>query len=78
MWMLHCVEVYSTDGKKLRRINFPAKCVTCPTWGGRDNDILFIASAQPLVEKAAPGDEGGHVFRYKSDVKGMRKSDFAG
>ena len=78
MWMLHCVKVYSPEGKLLRKINFPAKCVTCPTWGGRDNDILFIASAPPLVEKAAPGDEGGHVFRYKGGVAGMMKYEFAG
>jgi sugar lactone lactonase YvrE len=78
MWMMHCVVVYSPDGKPLKKINFPAKCMTCPTWGGKDNNVLFIASAQPLVEKAAPGDEGGHVFRYQAGVKGMLQYEFAG
>ena len=52
--------------------------MTCPTWGGQNNDILYITSAQPIVEKASLDDEGGHVFRYKADVRGMAKYEFAG
>lgn len=76
--MLNCVMVYTPEGSLLKTIRFPAKLITCPTWGGRGNDILFITSAQPLPEDAAPGDEGGHVFRYKTELKGMAKHEFAG
>ncbi|KAH9220727.1 hypothetical protein DL95DRAFT_477914 [Leptodontidium sp. 2 PMI_412] len=78
MFMLNCVMVYTPEGSLLKTIRFPAKLITCPTWGGRGNDILFITSAQPLPEDAAPGDEGGHVFRYKTELKGMAKHEFAG
>lgn len=76
--MDHCIIKYSPDGKALKKITFPAKCVTWPTWGGQNNDILFLTSAQPLVEKATPGDEGGQLFRYKPGVKGMTKNEFTG
>ncbi|KAH8685915.1 hypothetical protein BGZ60DRAFT_502321 [Tricladium varicosporioides] len=66
------------EGHILDQIGFPAKCITCPAWGGEKNDILFITSAQPIVEKAAPGDEGGHIFQYKPGVKGLPKYEFAG
>lgn len=78
MWMMNSVRVYSPEGELLQIIKFPAKCVTCPTFGGQNNDILFITSAIPITGKAAPGDEGGHVFRYKAGVKGMPKYEFAG
>ena len=78
MWMDHSLIKYSPEGKALQKITFPAKCMTCPTWGGEHNDILYLTSAQPLVEKAAPGDEGGQMFRYKPGVQGLLKNEFAG
>ncbi|KAG9239577.1 hypothetical protein BJ875DRAFT_83836 [Amylocarpus encephaloides] len=79
MWMMHSINVCSPEGALLQTIEFPARCITCPTWGGENNDILFVASAQPIVEKAAPGDQGGHMFRYKPEgVKGMPTYEFAG
>jgi sugar lactone lactonase YvrE len=78
MWMQHCAMVYSPEGKPLKKITFAAKCVTCPTWGGEHNNILFMASALPLVEEAAPDDEGSQMFRYKTAEKGVANYEFAG
>ncbi|KAF4626179.1 hypothetical protein G7Y89_g11981 [Cudoniella acicularis] len=78
MWMMNCVMVYSPEGRPLQQIHYPAKCVTCPAWGGKDLDILFFTSAQPIVEKPAPGDEGGHLFRLSPGVKGVSKYAFDG
>ncbi|CAG8984238.1 hypothetical protein HYALB_00004221 [Hymenoscyphus albidus] len=77
MWGMNEVRVYSPEGKLLQSIQFPAKCMTCTTWGGKDNDILFVTSAIPFTGPEA-GDEGGHVFRYKPGVKGLPKYSFAG
>jgi sugar lactone lactonase YvrE len=78
MWMDYCLIKYSPSGKPLNKITFPAKCITCPTWGGKYNDTIFLTSAQPLVEKAERGDEGGQMFRYTPGVQGMRKNEFGG
>jgi sugar lactone lactonase YvrE len=48
--------------------------MTCPTWGGKNFDILFITSASGSLK----GDEGGQMFRYKTRVKGLPKFEFAG
>ncbi|RDW92214.1 hypothetical protein BP5796_01608 [Coleophoma crateriformis] len=79
MWMDHSVQVFDPEGIPLKKIVFPAKCITCPAWGGRNLDVLYVTSAQPLVEKSAAGDEGGHIFRYKDDtVRGVAKNEFIG
>ena len=80
MWNGQSVAVYSPQGELLKKITFTAKCITCPTWGGKENDTLFVVSGQtwPLEEKSPLGDEGGHVFSHKPGVKGMVKNDFVG
>ena len=48
--------------------------MTCPTWGGSNSNILFITSASGALKE---GDEGGHMFRYMTEVKGLPKFEFA-
>jgi sugar lactone lactonase YvrE len=76
MWMDHCLKVYSAEGKEQKSLTFPAKCITCPSWGGPNNDVLFVTSAQPLGEKQEEDDEGGNVFKYEAGVKGMANYEF--
>jgi len=71
------VQVYSPEGKLLKRIEFPAKSVTCPAWGGSQNDVLFVTTGQPIGEKLADGDEGGNVFKCEPGVKGMVTYQFS-
>lgn len=75
MWNDHAVMEYSPTGSPLRRIEIPAKCPTCPTWGGEGHDILFVVSGQPFSE-VGPEDEGGHVFAYRAGVEGMVNHEF--
>lgn len=73
------VMVFNPEGKILREITFPAKKVTCPTWGGEDHNILYVVSAKDTSDGRAPNDEGGHVFMYKAEgVRGRSKYEFAG
>lgn len=78
MWYDHCVIAYSPEGKPLKKITFPTKCVTCPTWGGEKNNVLFVTSGQAWNEELAEGDEGGHVFKYEAGVEGIKNYEFDG
>jgi len=71
--------VFDPSGKHVRDVVLSAKAVTCPGWGGKDLDILFITTAQDNgAEEEA--DEGGHVFRYEpsAGTKGQPKYEFGG
>jgi len=79
-WGSNKVMVYSTSGKLVKSIAFPASNVTCTTWGGKYHDILYLTSAhEKFGTTSTPGDQGGHMFRYKSEgLRGAPKYEFAG
>lgn len=54
--------------------------MTCPTWGGKNFDTLFITSARERTGDDTGADEGGNIFRYKvgGGVKGLPKNEFGG
>jgi sugar lactone lactonase YvrE len=68
--------VYNSSGKHIKDVVFSAKAVTCPTWGGKDLDVLFATTAQ---DKSV-ADDGGHVFRYEppAETIGLAKHEFGG
>jgi sugar lactone lactonase YvrE len=68
--------VYDPSGKHIRDLVFSAKAVTCPTWGGKSLDVLFVTTAQ---DKSVV-DDGGHVFRYEppAGTRGLPKHEFGG
>lgn len=72
------MKVYSPEGKELKTITFPAKCITCPGWGGPNSDVLFVSTALPLDGSRPEGDEGGHLFRFDAGVKGVVNHEFGG
>lgn len=70
--------VFDPIGKYLKEIVFSGKNMTCPCWGGKDNNILFVTSAQDSILGAIDGDEGGNMFKYITAAKGKPKFEFAG
>lgn len=70
--------VFDPSGKHVRNVVLGAKAVTCPTWGGKNRDVLFFTTAQD--GEAGAADEGGHVFRYEAPAgtQGQPKYEFAG
>lgn len=80
MWGTWTVCKYSPKGELLQTIKFPARNQACTTWGGPNNDWLYIATASDRSGKAGPDDQGGHLFRYKVEggVQGMPKYEFDG
>jgi len=69
---------YAPDGKHIKDVRFGAKDVACPTFGGPNNDILYIMSATDLRPSRKDTDMGGHLFRYHAGVKGLPKYKFKG
>ena len=63
-----------TSGEKLMRVDLPAQCVTCPTFGGENMDILFITTASFDREK---NPHAGDVFCVRPGVAGMKANRFA-
>lgn len=73
--------VFDPSGKQLREVVMSGKYITCPTWGGKNLDTLFITSASDSSATAAKDDLGGNIFSLdleKSGVKGVPKFEFAG
>ncbi|PMD13508.1 regucalcin [Hyaloscypha hepaticicola] len=74
------VMIFDSAGKHVKDIEFSAKNLTCPTWGGKNLDILFVTSAKDSFIGIQEGDEGGNMFRYRipEGPKGKPKFEFAG
>lgn len=73
------VVVFSPEGQHLKEITFTARNPACTTWGGKNFDILFVATGKLRGQGEIPGDEGGHMFRFKPlDARGQAKHEFAG
>lgn len=73
------IMVFNPEGKPLRQINLPAKYPTCPTWGGKNNDILYITTAQDRRDNPDPSDKGGHMYMvHIPNVRGQSKYEFGG
>ncbi|PYH98392.1 hypothetical protein BO71DRAFT_416351 [Aspergillus ellipticus CBS 707.79] len=69
--------VFSPEGEQLEEIVFPAKNVACTTWGGRNHDILYVASAVDTATDTTT-DEGGHMFMYRGQARGRPSMSLAG
>ncbi|KAJ5679943.1 anterior fat body protein [Penicillium macrosclerotiorum] len=73
------VMVFTPDGRHLKDIVFSARNPACTTWGGKDFNIIYVATGKDRRANPAPGDEGGHLFRYKpTDARGQPKHEFDG
>lgn len=63
--------ISTKTGEILERVHIPAQAVTCPTWGGANNDTLFLTTG------SANGTEhDGHIYKIKTNTKGMPNYKF--
>ena len=73
------VMVFDPQGNHLKEIVFSANNLACTAWGGKNFDILFVATGKDRSPHAKADDEGGHMFRYKvPGLKGSPKFEFLG
>ncbi|CDK26528.1 unnamed protein product [Kuraishia capsulata CBS 1993] len=72
------VNVYNPHGELIKQVKLDAKCLACTTWGGKDSDVIYVVSAYNKFDDRTPEDAGGHLFKFKTGVKGVSKYEFAG
>lgn len=77
------LERFTPEGVSDLTIQLPARCVTCPVFGGPALDQLYVTTASEalLPGEMLAGDLGGQVFRVDLSaerVKGSVKHEFAG
>ena len=76
LWTCHfggaCISVFNKSGKKIHKINLPAKNITNCTFGGLNNSELFVTSAKKSLSKKdlRQFKLSGSLFRIKTNVNG--------
>ena len=82
LWVCHyggaCVSIFNKRGKKIKKINLPAKNITNCTFGGKNNSDLFITSATKKMKKKEYKKYkfSGSLFKIKTNVKGLYSNKF--
>ena len=82
LWVCHyrgaCISVYDLKGNKIHKISIPAKNITNCTFGGFDNNELFVSTAR----KGMNANEikkyplSGSLFKVKTNLKGKKSISF--
>ena len=76
LWTCHFggarISVFNKSGKKIHKINLPAKNITNCTFGGSNNSELFVTSAKKSLSKKdlRQFKLSGSLFRIKTNVNG--------
>jgi len=78
LWVCHyhgaSISVYNLKGKKIHKIYFPAKNITNCTFGGDNNDELFVTTAR----KGMKSNEikkyplSGSLFKVQTNLQGKK------
>ena len=82
LWVCHfggaCISVFNKKGKKIHKINLPAKNVTNCTFGGKNNTDLFISTARKSMNKTdlQKFKFSGSLFKVKTNIKGKATQPF--
>jgi sugar lactone lactonase YvrE len=79
LWGACRVVRFSPSGELVGQIHLPALRVSCPAFGGKDMDELFITTAaleKDDLEGREKYVENGSIFRVKVGVKGLPKFRF--
>ncbi len=82
IWICHyggaCISVFNLKGKRIHKINLPAKNITNCTFGGYDNKQIFITSALKGMKKneIKKYNFSGSLFKIKTNIKGLVSKQF--
>ena len=82
LWVCHfngaCISVFNKEGKKIHKINFLAKNITNCTFGGRNNNELFVSSATKSMSKKDLKNYrySGSFFSIKTNMKGKLSKSY--
>ena len=82
LWVCHyrgsCITTYNLEGKKIYKINIPAKNVTNCTFGGISNKELFVSTAIKGMKMSdfEKYPLSGSLFKVKTNIKGKKNLTF--
>ena len=82
LWVCHfngaCISVFNKEGKKIHKINFPAKNITNCTFGGKKNSEIFITTATKGMNTSdlKKYSYSGFLFSVKTNLKGILQKKF--
>jgi sugar lactone lactonase YvrE len=82
IWICHyggsCITVYNLKGRRIHKINLPAKNITNCTFGGVNKNEIFITSALKGMKKneIKKFNLSGSLFNIKTNVKGVISKSF--
>lgn len=63
-WNGGVVVRYGSDGTERDRLSFPAKKVSCVTFGGPDYEDIYVTTALDGGDRSTGGDGAGALFRF--------------
>lgn len=80
IWGSWCVERYDPTGALVAHIDMPVECPTCPIFGGKNLDELYVTSAWYALgdERRHEQPQAGDLFRIRAGVRGIPEPKFAG
>ena len=82
IWVCHfgggCITVYNLKGKRIYKIELPAKNITNCTFGGINKDEIFVTTALKGIKKneIKQFSLSGSLFNIKTNVKGTVSKSF--
>ena len=82
LWVCHfngaCISVFDKKGKKIHKVNFPAKNITNCTFGGKNNKELFVSSATKsmLRKDYKKYRYSGSFFSIKTNMSGKLSKSY--
>ena len=82
LWVAHfhgaCISVFNKKAKLIHRIQFPAKNITNCTFGGQNNNELFVTTATKGMSKVdiQKFSYSGYLFSVKTNTRGILQKKF--
>ena len=82
LWVTHygaaCISVFNSRATLIHRVQLPAKNITNCTFGGQNNNELFISTATKGMNKEMLRNfrYSGHLFSIKTNMRGSLQKKF--
>ena len=82
VWICHfggaCISVYNPKGKKIHKIDLDAKNITNCTFGGLQNNEIFVSTALKGMNKSEikKYKHSGSLFKIKTNIRGIQPKPF--
>ena len=82
LWVCHyaggCIPVYNLRGKKIHKINLPAKNITNCTFGGSKYNQLYVSTARKdlKIKDINKYPLSGSLFKIRMNIKGKATQSF--